>query len=448
MIRRKFLTYIVIGVFSVAMAVPVGAFAQSASSAEGGAAQKGFSRAQIDQMLAPVALYPDSLLAQILLASTYPSEIVQAARWVRHHRGWSRNRINAALDKMDWDMSVKALVPFPKVLAMMDKHLNWTTNLGEAFLGQQSQVMAQVQVMRQKAYAQGNLKTTPQQRVVVASNDIEIEPANPDVIYVPYYNPLQVYGSWWWPGYPPLAFFPYEGPYVASFGLFGFAAAVGVGPYWNWGWGRWNWAHRDMDVNVNRTANINSFHPGFDRNTLKTASFHSIARQQVAGLGRVNHPLKPGAHPGAVARPPASSVQKGLARPGVGKANGVAAKRGGAVSNRPAVQGAKNHGVAGKSNFRGGNFSSSKSGRNAPGFAGNRAVPHGPATQGAKNPGFAGNRGGGGFRGPVNQAPHYNAAPGFGGARPGFSGGGAPHFGGGAPRIGGGGAHFGGAGRR
>ncbi|MGC9194759.1 MAG: DUF3300 domain-containing protein [Syntrophobacteraceae bacterium] len=417
MIRKKILTYIVIGILSVVMTVPVGAFAQPASSAEGGAAQKGFSQAQIDQMLAPVALYPDSLLAQILLASTYPSQIVQAQRWVKAHRGWSKARINAALDKMNWDLSVKALVPFPKVLAMMDKHLNWTTNLGEAFLGQQSQVMAQVQVLRQKAYAQGNLKTTAQQKVVVASNDIEIEPANPEVIYVPYYNPWDIYGPWWWPAYPPFAFFPYGGPYLASFGLFGFAAAVGVGPYWNWG-------DRNMYVNVNRTANINGFHPGFNRNTFRTANFHSIARHQVAGLGRVNGALRPGAHPGTFARSPASSVQKGLARPGVGAVHGFAAKRGTAVPHGPTAVGGNNHGFAGKNNFRGRTFSGSNFGHTAPGFAGNR--------------------GAGTFRAPVGAAPHFNAAPGFGGVRPGF-GGGAPRFGGGAPHFGGG-AYFGGFG--
>jgi hypothetical protein len=426
MIRKKFLTDIVIGIVSVVMAFPVGAFAQPASSAQGGAAKQGFSQARIDQMLAPVALYPDSLLAQILLASTYPSQIVEAERWVNAHRGWSKTRINAALDKMNWDLSVKALVPFPKVLAMMNQHLNWTTNLGEAFLGQESEVMAQVQVLRQKAYAQGNLKTTPQQRVVVASNAIEIQPANPEVIYVPYYNPWAVYGTWWGPGYPPFAFFPYGGAYLGSFGLFGFAAAIGVGPYWNWGWGRWNWGGRNMYVNVNRTANINGFHPGFNRNTFRTANFQSIAKRQVAGLGRVNGVLRPGARPGAFARPPAASVQKGLAKPWVGPGRGFAAKRGPALPHGLAAGNARNKGFAGRGNFRGPNIGRSNFGHTAPGFAGNRGT--------------------GAFRAPVSAAPRFNAAPAFGGGRPGFGGGMAPHFGGGmAPHFGGGMApHFGG----
>ncbi len=423
MIRKNIWTRLLIGFLSVLLTAPVAALAQTAPNTRG--APQGFSRAQIDQMLAPIALYPDSLLAQILLASTYPSQVVQADRWVKSRKGWSKTRINEALNKKNWDLSVKALVPFPKVLDMMNSQLDWTTNLGEAFLGQQSEVMAQVQVLRQKAYAAGNLKTTPQQSVVDQNNDIAIEPVNPEVVYVPYYDPWDVYGSWWWPGYPPFAFYPYAGPFL-SFGLFGFAAAVSVGPYWNWGWGHWNWHHRDLYVNTNRTVNINDPHARINQRTMRTANFNSFARHQVAGLGRVPGAVGHSTRPGAFNRPSASSVQRGIARPPAGAAHGfagrgpgVAANRGAAVPPAPGVTGGRavpNHGLAGTGNFRG----------------------HGVAAPKAnvgRAPGFSG----GGFRGPVGGAPHFGASPGFRG--------GAPHFEGGA-HFGGGGAHLGGGGRR
>ena len=291
MIRNNFLIFTLIGILSVMPAAPVAVFAQPApnpATDEGGTAPQSFSQAQLDQMLAPIALYPDSLLAQILLASTYPSQVVEADRWVKSRKGWSKARINAALDKKNWDLSVKALVPFPKVLAMMDKRLEWTTNLGEAFLGRQAAVMASVQQLRHKAYARGNLKTTPQQDVVVRRQDIEIEPANPELVYVPYYDPWQVYGDWGWPGYPPYAFDPYGGAYI-GYGLLGFAAGIAVGSYWNRGWGHWNWHDRDVAVNVNRHVNINDPRAGISRSTLRTTNFNTFAQNRAAGVGGGGH---------------------------------------------------------------------------------------------------------------------------------------------------------------
>ncbi|MGA2403890.1 MAG: DUF3300 domain-containing protein, partial [Syntrophobacteraceae bacterium] len=143
-------------------------------------------------------------------------------------------------------------------LAMMDDHLDWTTKLGEAFLAQQSDVMDSIQQMRAKAYARGNLKSTEQQNVVVSGEDIAIQPVDPEVVYVPYYDPTVVYGDWWWPGYLPFAFFPLGYPYIGfGFGGIGFFAGIGVGPFWGGGWGSWNWGGRDFNANINRTANIN-----------------------------------------------------------------------------------------------------------------------------------------------------------------------------------------------
>ena len=404
MIRKNIWTRALIGFLALVLAAPVGVFAQPATNNpndEGNSAPQSFSKPQLDQMLASIALYPDSLLAQVLIASTYPSQVVVANRWVKAHRGWSKARINAALDRKNWDMSVKALVPFPKVLAMMDKHLDWTTNLGEAFLGQQQEVMASVQELRQKAYAQGNLKTTEQQEVVVQRNDIEIEPVNPEVVHVPYYNPLEVYGDWWWPGYPPYAFFPYAGPYI-TYGLFGFAAAIGVGAYWNWGWGHWGWGNGNVYVNANRNLNINNPRAGINHRTMRTANFNTFRTHQAAGLGRA-----PGAHAGVFNRPSAASVRRGL--------SGTHA---GAVSRHGVAGGFQYHNFSGGSNFRGHNFNGSNPGHfTAPGFAGHGA---------------------GGFRGSVGGASHFGGGGGFGG--------GAPHFGGGGGFGGGGfgGGHFGG----
>lgn len=412
MIRKNIVTSALVGMLTVLLAAPIGVLAQPAADTPVRGTPQSFNRAQLDQMLAPIALYPDSLLAQVLLASTYPSEVVQANRWVRAHRGWSQARINAALDRKDWDLSVKALVPFPKVLAMMDKHLDWTTRLGEAFLSREGEVMAQVQVLRNKAYADGNLRTTPQQRVVVSNGDIEILPENPTVVYVPYYNPYDVYGPWWWPGYPPYAFYPYAGPFI-SYGLFGFGAVIYVGPYWDWGWGHWNWHHRHLYVNADRTFNPNGSHPGFNRRTMRTENFHSFASHQVAGLGRV-----PGAfHNGFVNRPSSAAVRNGLeGAPVHGGFTGH-----GFAAQRPGVQG-----LGAASHLGAGTFQRTPAAVNNGGFRDNGFADTHPNFAA---PGFSEN----GFRGPVGETPHF--------------GGGEPHFGGGEPHFSGG-AHFGGGGRR
>ncbi len=238
-----------VGFLILLLAAPPPAFAQASGP------PSTFRQEELDQMLAPIALYPDSLLAQVLMASAYPLEVVQADRWVKQNQNLKGEQLNAALDKMGWDLSVKALVPFPQVLSMMSEQLDWTSKLGEAFLAQQAEVMDTVQKLRTKARDQGNLNTTKEQKVVVQDQVIVIEPANPTVVYVPTYNPTVVYGSWWYPAYPPYPYYP-VGAAVTT-GLLGFAAGVAVGAAWNNGWGHWNWGNHDVNVNVNRSANIN-----------------------------------------------------------------------------------------------------------------------------------------------------------------------------------------------
>jgi Protein of unknown function (DUF3300) len=198
------------------------------------------SHAQLDQLTAPIALYPDPLLGSILAAATYPLEIVEAARWLDDpaHATLRGEQLTAALQAEPWDASVKALVAFPDVLRMMNENLQWMEQLGDAFLAQQGDVMDSIQRLRGNAVASGALQSTPQQTVGSEGQDVTIEPAAPDVVYVPYYSPLVVYGSWPWPEYPPFYFAPPLGVFYA--GAIGFGIGIGiVGAPWG-GYG-WNW---------------------------------------------------------------------------------------------------------------------------------------------------------------------------------------------------------------
>jgi hypothetical protein len=192
---------------------------------------------QLQRLVAPIALYPDSLVAQVLAASTFPDEVVEADRWVQAHPDLKGEALGQAVDQQPWDPSVKALAAFPSVLGNMDKNLSWTSSLGDAYYNQQQDVMDAVQVMRHKAEQTGNLKSTPQQVVKEEGPDIDIDPAQPDVVYVPAYNPWLVYGYpvAAWPGWYPYPGIWFGGPYL-SFGLgFGIGWFGGYG----WGWGHW-----------------------------------------------------------------------------------------------------------------------------------------------------------------------------------------------------------------
>jgi uncharacterized membrane protein YgcG len=192
---------------------------------------------QLQQLVAPIALYPDSLVAQILAGSTFPEQVVEADRWVQAHPDLKGDDLGKAVDQQPWDPSVKALCAFPSVLGNMDKNLSWTSSLGDAYYNQQQDVMDAVQVMRHKAEQAGNLKNTQQQVVKNDGPDIDIEPAQPDVVYVPAFDPWLVYGYpvVAWPGWYPYPGIWFGGPYL-SFGLgFGIGWFGGFG----WGWGHW-----------------------------------------------------------------------------------------------------------------------------------------------------------------------------------------------------------------
>ncbi|HZV98241.1 MAG TPA: DUF3300 domain-containing protein [Methylophilaceae bacterium] len=186
-----------------------------------------FSQQELDQMLAPVALYPDSLLSQVLMASTYPLEVVQAARWSRANPELKGNQAVKAAEQKNWDPSVASLTAFPQILAMMDEKLDWTERLGIAFTNQQTQVMDTVQNLRQQAMAAGNLKTNDQIRVIEQGQIIVIEQAAPQIVHVPYYNPTVAYGTWRWDTHPPVYWAPWPG-YYRSPGLDPFYWSSGV----------------------------------------------------------------------------------------------------------------------------------------------------------------------------------------------------------------------------
>jgi hypothetical protein len=236
------------------LAVPPGLMAQEAK--EEAAKQEGpaFRPEEIDQVVAPIALYPDSLLAQIMVASTYPLEIVQAGRFVQQNKDLKGERLLQAAKDKDWDPSVKAMLEFPDVLLMMSEKLEWTEKLGNAFLSQQKDVMTSVQRLRTKAQEAGNLKTTKEQVVKVEKETqiIVIESASPQVVYVPTYNPTVVYGVWAYPAYPPPPVYAY--PYGAGLA---FAAGVAVGAAWS-GHGGWGcgWGNNEVDVNVSKQNNF------------------------------------------------------------------------------------------------------------------------------------------------------------------------------------------------
>jgi hypothetical protein len=249
------------------------AFASALAHAQGQppAPQPGsqaFKPEEIEALVAPIALYPDSLLSQVLMAATYPLEVVQAARWLKANPNVKGDAALKAVEGQKWDVSVKSLVAFPQVLEPMNEKIDWTQKLGDAFLADQKAVLDAVQRLRQRAQQSGNLKSSEQQKVIVEEaapqqTVIKIEPASPQVVYVPAYNPTVVYGAWAYPAYPPYYWPPppyyYPGGALAAGLAFGVGVAT-VGAIF----GDCNWGRGDVDINVNKAVNI-------DRNFNRTS---------------------------------------------------------------------------------------------------------------------------------------------------------------------------------
>ena len=226
---------------------------------------KTFSNEQLDQMLAPIALYPDSLLSQVLMASTYPSDVALAAQWSKANAKQQGDAAVKAVESQPWDPSVQSLVAFPQVIQAMGEHPAEVQKIGDAFLAQPKDVMDSVQRLRAAAAKAGNLKSNDQQKVVTEAapagssqpNVIVIEPANPQVVYVPSYNPTVVYGSWMYPSYPPYYWPPPPGYGFATGVMTGIGFGVGIA-ITNSLWGGCNWGSGDVNINVNRYNNINT----------------------------------------------------------------------------------------------------------------------------------------------------------------------------------------------
>jgi hypothetical protein len=253
----KICAHLLSWVIIVMLVIPPGIMAQDSGQTEQPAK---FTREQLAQMLAPIALYPDSLLADILMASTYPIEVVEAERWIKQNKNLKGDELDKALQEKMWDSSVKSLCQFPDILYAMSEKLDQTTKLGDAFLSQQDDVMNTIQELRSKAQEQGNLKTTKEQKVIVEKDIIEIEPAAPDVIYVPIYDPLYVYGPWCYPAYPPYYWYYPPGAVIAggiiSFG-FGFFVGLGIS---SWSW--FDWHHHYINIDIHKTGRFNRFDRG------------------------------------------------------------------------------------------------------------------------------------------------------------------------------------------
>ncbi|HSW22310.1 MAG TPA: DUF3300 domain-containing protein, partial [Burkholderiaceae bacterium] len=220
------------------------------------------SKEQLEQLLAPIALYPDSLLSQVLMASTYPADVADAAKWAKAHPDNKGDAGVKAVQDQPWDPSVQSLAAFPQILDMMGAQPDWVQKLGDAFLASSKDVLDAVQRLRQKAQQAGNLKSTEQQKVVVEQaapqqTVIKIEPAQPETVYVPAYNPTVVYGAWPYPSYPPYYYPPppyyYPGGALASGIAFGIGVAA-VGAIW----GGCNWGGGDVNINVNKYNTVNS----------------------------------------------------------------------------------------------------------------------------------------------------------------------------------------------
>jgi hypothetical protein len=236
---------------------------------------------QLDALLAPIALYPDQLLAQVLMASTYPLDVVSAARFVKNNPGLKGDALDNAVAAQSWDPSVQSLTAFPQVLDMMNDKLEWTRQLGDAYLADQAGVMRTVQGLRERAQAAGNLVSTQQQTVVVQDRTIIIEPAQPQTVFVPVYNPTYVYGPWWAPAFPPYFWAPppyyYPGAAIVG-GMIGFGIGWAIGSN-HWGWCNTNWGGNNININVNRNNAFVNNHPNY-RNSVNNGNWQHRPEQR------------------------------------------------------------------------------------------------------------------------------------------------------------------------
>ncbi len=251
---------------------------------------------QLDSLVAPIALYPDPLLAQTLAASTYPLELIQLQQWLEKNKSLKDKALADAVEKQSWDPSIQALAGLPDVVKRLADDIQWTTDLGNAFLAQQADVMEAVQRMRKKAQEKGNLQTSEQQKVetkvIEGDSVILIEQANPQVIYVPSYNPMYVYGAPFYP-YPPI-YYPPAGYYAAGMAI-SFGVGIAMGAFWGgggWGWGC-GWGGNNVYINHNSNFNRNTNINGGNRNNIGGGNRNNIGNGNRNNIGSGNRPSNP-----------------------------------------------------------------------------------------------------------------------------------------------------------
>jgi Protein of unknown function (DUF3300) len=303
---------------------------------------------QLDSLVAPIALYPDQLLSQTLVASTYPLEIIQLQQWMEKNKNLKGKALSDAVEKQNWDPSIQAMSAFPDVVQKLADNIQWTTDLGNAFLAQESDVMDAVQAMRAKAQSKGTLKTTAQQTVQTQSvptaqgagkQVIVVQQANPDVVYVPSYNPSVVYGAPVYP-YPPIAY-PPPGYYAAGAAI-AFGTGVALGAAWGGGGWGWNcgWGGGNVNVNVNNKY-VNNYNKNVTKN-FNQANFNKSNFNQANKINSGNWQHNPQHRGGApYNRASASQVQNQLAKRGQGGAGaGNRPGDGAGAGNRPGAGGA------------------------------------------------------------------------------------------------------------
>ncbi len=265
--------------------LPTATAAESAAPASG---ETQLAQDKLDSLLAPVALYPDQLLTQTLMAATYPLDVVEAARFVKENKDLKGDGLDKAVAEKNWDPSVQSLTAYPQVLEMMSDKLEWTQELGNAFLSDEKRVLQTVQTLRQKAEAEGNLKSNDEQKVVKEQSIIIIEPAKPDVVYVPTYNPTIVYGAWWAPAYPPYYWPPppyyYPPGSMLVAGAIGFGIGVAISNN-HWGWCSPGWHGGDVNINVNRNNTFINNNANFKKNVNNGNWQHNPAQRKGVAYG-------------------------------------------------------------------------------------------------------------------------------------------------------------------
>jgi hypothetical protein len=402
---------------------------QGADGKEKGGAT--FTNEQIEQMVAPIALYPDGLLVQIMMAATYPLEVVEAQRWVEKNPKLTGKALEDALVKLTWDPSVKSMCGFPDLIKRMSTNLDWLQDLGDAFLGQKKELLDACQKLRKIAYDAGNLKTTEQQKVVVETDKtIVIQSANPEVIYVPTYSPTVVYAGW---SYPTYYYPPMYPAYPPGYGAMAFTAGV----FWGAAiYGGCNWGHGDVNINVDRQNNFNHVEHNVNRgdrgqgNRNQSWQHNPEHRQGVnyrdsktaqqfggqAGSSRVSRDSARGYQNSGAGRGGAPSASQrpaggasGAQRPAGGGASAAQRPAGGgaSASQRPASGGAgasasTRPSAGGASSPRAGSSGGALSGAGSAG-ADRAASTRGAASRGTSSMGggarSGGARGGGGGRG-------------------------------------------------